>query len=186
MRGNKFFMNITISFRKIPGFDGYFISTDGLVVSTRRLKGFCRAFVRQYIHTTGCYGVDLMRNGQRVKCKVHRLVAQTYLMNPDNKPEVNHLNGDRFDNRLENLEWVTSSENRQHCARVLKKRGGNMPAKARLIDKNIPSILRDLKAGIKQRTIAVKYNVTPSVISRIKTGSRSCFRTYQPQERILK
>jgi len=55
--------------------------------------------------------VNIYLNGKAVKCLVHRLVATAFLDNPDNKPQVNHKDGDHTNNNISNLEWVTSSEN---------------------------------------------------------------------------
>jgi len=63
----------------------------------------------------GYHSVTILEVGKRHTKFVHRLVAEAFLSNLSNKPEVNHFNGVKTDNRLENLEWVTHSENMQHA-----------------------------------------------------------------------
>jgi hypothetical protein len=63
----------------------------------------------------GYVTVTLCDNGKRKHCGVHRLVATAFIPNPDNLPEINHKNGDKTDNSVGNLEWVTSLQNSQHA-----------------------------------------------------------------------
>lgn len=107
--------------RWIDGYEGlYMVSDQGRVMGTpkRTHYGHVLALVKK---RTGYVRVCLTKDGKKRYFAVHRLVASAFVGNPEHKPEVNHLNGIRFDNRAENLEWVTRSENEKHAFRVLGK-----------------------------------------------------------------
>lgn len=66
--------------------------------------------------------VSLSKDGKRYLKKVHRLVAQAFIPNPFRKPQINHKNGDKTNNGIDNLEWVTNAENMLHAYRVLGRK----------------------------------------------------------------
>ena len=111
-------------FRDIEGYDGlYQVSNLGNIKSYHKYKE--GKILRPAIHWKG-YGIVVLTGNIRKNCWVHRLVAKAFIPNPENKKEVNHINGIKNDNQLENLEWATSSENMKHAFRtgLAKERKG--------------------------------------------------------------
>lgn len=89
----------------IPGFDNYQITKDGKVYSRKS-----QHFMTPYLEESGYYRVKLRQNGVYKHMLIHRLLAITFIPNPENKTTVDHINHIPTDNRLENLRWATSLE----------------------------------------------------------------------------
>ena len=94
---------------EIIGFPDYLIYPDGLVYS-KKGKG---RFMKPRKHSAGYDRVQLRNGKVKQEYYIHRLVAEHYIPNPENKKEVDHINYIRNDNRVENLQWVTSTENNE-------------------------------------------------------------------------
>ena len=96
--------------KDIEGYDGlYQVSSCGRVKNSRTGR-----VLKAVKDIYGYLIVNLYKNGKRINYKVHRLVAQTFIPNPENKPQVNHLDEDKENNHVENLEWCTAKENNNH------------------------------------------------------------------------
>jgi len=109
--------------RVLDLFSGYTIREDGLVKSR-----FGRA-VKQQVSKNGYIRVELWEASKGRKHLVHRLLAQAFIPNPEGKPQVNHMDGDKANNALENLEWVTQSENQLHAYAAGLQRGHHVSGK---------------------------------------------------------
>lgn len=99
---------------------------------------------------------------------VHRLVAKAFIPNPDNKPQVNHINGVKIDNRVENLEWVTNQENRDHAVKNNLQVCGEATCNARWTESDIREMRRMWKSGLyKQDEIADLFKTKQNAICGI-------------------
>ena len=121
----------------------------------------------------GYYYVDIpcIENGVKiVKNKlIHRLVAEAFIPNLENKSQVNHIDGNKLNNHVSNLEWNTSLENTQHAIRTgLRKQDGEDNNNATMTNETVKLIIQDLLDGKRNIDIAKKYDVHKSVIGSIK------------------
>lgn len=133
-------------YKAIKGYEGiYEVSELGKVRSVDRTVKFQDGRVRKYagkelklkMDKGGYAIVQLRKNGIYKTCVVHRLVAEAFLPNPNNLPQVHHLNHDRKDNRIQNLKWVSKSEQRDEHWRLTqsKIRGTRLRVVGHGIDK---------------------------------------------------
>ena len=121
---------------------------------------------------TGYMYVTLYKEKKPKKYRLHRLIAITFIDNPEQKPQINHINGIKTDNRIENLEWVTASENLTHAYKtglIIGIRGDNHGA-TKIKDSEISEIFAMRANGYTLQKIADKYFCYPQQISRILNG----------------
>lgn len=98
------------NWKVIDEYPNYSVSDFGNVRNNKRGK-----LLNPSRNTWGYYAVNLHKNGIGRRMTVHRLVAISFIPNPLNKKEVNHISGNKHDNSVKNLEWVTRSENMKHA-----------------------------------------------------------------------
>lgn len=106
----------------IKGYEEYSINKNGVVTRNTAKKGATLGKeLKISLDCKGYYHVCLCKNSKAKKFRIHRLLSQAFIPNPLNKPCINHKDGNKQNNKLENLEWVTHSENTFHGYHVIKK-----------------------------------------------------------------
>jgi hypothetical protein len=167
--------------KSIKGFEGlYEVSNLGNV---RRLDSitsnghYWKGRVLKLKNSTNGYScISLFKSGEEHQYRVHRLVAKTFIKNTHNLPVVNHKDGNKKNNKEDNLEWTTKIENERHSVKIGTTPVGSKTHSSKLIEEDILQIFSMNESGMKQVKIAQHFNVHPSHISRILSGDRNYWR----------
>lgn len=163
-------MNNDLQWAKIDGYD-YSVSARGDVRNDKT-----GAIKKAKVTKCGYLLVDLYHQGVCKSLTVHRLVATAFVPNPSGKEQVNHINGNKADNRAENLEWATQSENQLHRYRILKKIKTTWNTEA--ANNASRKAVRCIESGTVYRSVteaAVANGLCKSGISNCVTGrSKMC------------
>ena len=151
--------------KDIKDFEGiYSINENGYVMRIKSGK-----LLKPQFNSSGYLHVILSKNGKWHNRSIHRLVANAYIPNIYNKPQVNHIDGNKTNNKVNNLEWVTASENQKHSYNNLNR----CRRQKKLINNNTGETYNSVKEAaqlnnIKRTTLSAmligqnknKYNIT--------------------------
>ena len=157
---------ITKEWKPIKGFERYEVSSNGRIrfsktKNERRLSkslcGYPMIFFR------------ILGSVQKKGFTVHRLVAEAFLLNPHNYPQVNHKDGNKENNNVENLEWVTPSDNIKHKINVLGIGKGETHPRALLSEEQVKNIKNSNK---KISELVTEFGCSYGAIQSIRNGKK--------------
>ena len=150
-------------FKDLKEDDRYEISITGIVRNkkTKYIKS-------QYVGTTGYYMVSISKNNKSNAHRVHRLLANCFIPNPNLYKEVNHVDGNKLNNELSNLEWTDHLGNMRHAFSTgLINNTGVNNGMVKLNENSVLEIKKLLKQGLTQQKIASMFNVSRSAVLSI-------------------
>lgn len=168
--GNKYKLadppDLSVKHLPMPGYeDKYLVATDGRVYSLHS---------KRYLKPVPKSGYNALWIGGKMR-KTHRFIAEAFIPNPQNKPNINHIDGDRANNKIENLEWCTQSENVQHAWRTGLKNNdtirGELNPNTKLKDSDVAEI-KGLRGKKSYRQIMAMYGIGYGTVYRIMNNHK--------------
>ena len=149
--------------KDIKGYEGlYAITEDGQVWSYRRNKYLKQQQARNYL------SIELHKDNNRKNYFIHRLVAETYIPNPHNLPEVNHIDENKYNNCVDNLEWVSHKDNMNHGT---QKERASTKCKKRIRCIETDTVYNSTKEAAEALDIKAP-NITACLKGRQKTSGK--------------
>ena len=171
--------------KDIKNYEGYYqISNYGNVRSLDRIdelgrliKGREKVKQKQHYNKDNCYlNIILYKNGQKQRFYIHRLVAEAFIPNPENKPQVNHNDRNKKNNKIDNLEWVTISENIKYSYNFddrKKSTGCHKIGKENIMSKKVKQYDLEgnfIKKWESARQASIQTNIDYSTIKQVCRG----------------
>lgn len=146
-----------VKINQIKGFEDYndyVLYENGTIISYKKGK---ETLIKGYDNGKGYLVMDLHYKHKR-GVKIHRLIAMAFVPNPNNKPQVNHINGNKCDNSANNLEWVTNAENQLHANKL--------------------GLIQHQYDHNKENTHILKYSLNDDLIAEYNSIGKACIETF--------
>lgn len=140
-----------------------------IITVTGKIKNLKGKIIKPHFDKDGYLQISVHKNNKQKHGKVHRLVAEAFIKNPYKKEQVNHIDGNKQNNNVMNLEWCTDKENKEHAKlKGLYNNKGFNNYNSKLTFKQVNRIREEYKEGrFTMKEIAIKYNVSPQHICDI-------------------
>lgn len=148
--------------KEIENYPNYLISDKGEIYNLRT-----KQIMKQHPDKDGYMVLNLSHKGAKKCYRVHRLVAQAYIPNPLNLDTVNHINHNKTDNCVDNLEWMNNIDNAKDGNKYSTYYKGEKAKAAKLSMQDARDIRQAYLNGISRKELADKYNVTTATIGNV-------------------
>lgn len=157
----------------------YIVSSEGYVISLERLKYYSDGRVdlqptrqlKPTLNSNGYYHISFYVDGIQRRRPLHRIVAELFIENPLGLTCVNHIDGNKLNNCVDNLEWISLEDNTRHAAETGLMASGSRHGNAKLDEISVSFIKLAINKGLSNKAIATLHGVSEGAIGQIRKGN---------------